>query len=437
MNLKILFYISAVLQLSTWAFMFSLDYESNRVSFYILEVLTVVNIAYLIFFYRKVHRPIQALTDGLDLRKGQDWNSSLNKIGQPEVDKIADTFNKMITLLKEQRLRFEEQSHFLNLLIARAPIGVIILDFDERGYITNDVAKRMLASSGDSMTGTPVSRLPGSLGQCLASLSNAESRILRTGGRSTFKCSCYNLVDKGIAHKFFLIEDVGDAMADAERVAYEKIIRIIAHEVNNTVAPIASAIGVITDIMDQGDEVSQLLQSCSERALGMSAFVQRLADVVKIPEPVLQQCQINDLILRNRPFLESLCLPAGCRLDFDLSEDAPPCMADTPLIEQSLVNIVKNAVESISLTERQGVVTITTCRSASGSLSLTVTDNGEGISPEKNIKIFTPFYTDKPSGQGVGLTFVREVLRRHGCSYSLRTDPDELTRFTIVFPSKR
>ena len=189
--------------------------------------------------------------------------------------------------------------------------------------------------------------------------------------------------------------------------------------------------------MDQGDEVSQLLQSCSERALGMSAFVQRLADVVKIPEPVLQQCQINDLILRNRPFLESLCLPAGCRLDFDLSEDAPPCMADTPLIEQSLVNIVKNAVESISLTERQGVVTITTCRSASGSLSLTVTDNGEGISPEKNIKIFTPFYTDKPSGQGVGLTFVREVLRRHGCSYSLRTDPDELTRFTIVFPSKR
>lgn len=437
MNLKILFYISAVIQLSSWAVMFSLDYDSNRSAFYLLEGLTLVNIIYLIFFYRKVHRPIQALTDGLDLLKGQDWNSTLNKIGQPEVDKIAETFNKMITLLKEQRLRFEEQSHFLNLLIDRAPIGVIILDFNESVFLVNDAAGRMLGVNDRPVIGSNVSELPGSLGLCLASLSNNESRLLRTDGRSTFKCSCYNIVDKGIAHKFFLIEDVGDAMADAERVAYEKIIRIIAHEVNNTVAPIASAIGVVTDVMDESDDVTQLLLSCSDRALGMSAFVQRLADVVKIPEPVLQPCSINDLVLRNRPFLESLCMPAGCSIDFVLADDAPMCLADTPLIEQSLVNIVKNAVESIALTDHPGQVTITTGRASSGALSLTVADNGEGISPEKNIRIFTPFFTDKPSGQGVGLTFVREVLRRHGCSYSLRTDPDGLTRFTIDFPGNR
>lgn len=434
MNLKILFYISALLQLASWAFMFTFNSDAGSTAFYVLEVLTLVNIAYLVFFYRKVHRPIDALSDGLDMLKGQDWNSALNHVGQPEVDKIADTFNGMIALLKEQRLRFEEQSHFLNLLIARAPIGVIILDFDENVYLANPAAKTIFALPGDEILGCHAGSLPGSLGECLASLSNGESRLLRTDGGATYKCSCYNIIDKGVAHKFFLIEDVGDAMADAERHAYEKIIRIIAHEVNNTVAPIATAIGVVTDGMDENDDTTLLLHNCSERALGMSAFVSRLADVVKIPEPVMQPCDINGLIMRNRPFLESLCMPAGCSLEFELADDAPRCNIDVPLIEQSLVNIVKNAVESIALTDRAGRVVITGGRSKAGGLRLTVADNGAGISPEKSIRIFTPFYTDKPTGQGVGLTFVREVLRRHGCSYSLRTDPDGITRFTIEFP---
>ena len=436
MNLRILFVISAILQLSSWGYLLSLGVSVDSVPFYVLEGLTIINIIYLIYFYRKVHRPIQALSDGLDLLKGQDWNSTLNRVGQPEVDKIADTFNKMIAMLKEQRLWFEEKSHFLNLLIARAPIGVIILNFNDSIYIANQAAAKIFETTPDSMTGMNLQELPGTVGECLARLNTGDSTLMRTDYGATYKCSCLNLVDKGVVHKFFLIEDVGDAMADAERSAYEKIIRIIAHEVNNTVAPIASSINVVTDIIDTSDETIELLQSCSERALGMSDFVSRLADVVKIPEPVMQLCDINQLILRNRPFLESLCMPAGCRLNFELDDSAPACMADTPLIEQCLVNIVKNAVESIAQTGHKGEVTVATSRSEKGGLLITITDNGAGISPEKNLKIFTPFYTDKPGGQGVGLTFVREVLRRHRCSYSLQTDSDSLTRFTIEFPRR-
>ena len=111
-------------------------------------------------------------------------------------------------------------------------------------------------------------------------------------------------------------------------------------------------------------------------------------------------------------------------------------MAYTRVFEQCLVNFFKNAVESIAQTGHKGEVTIATSRSEKGGLLVTVTDNGAGISPEKSLKIFTPFFTDKPSGQGVGLTFVREVLRRHRCSYSLQTDSDSLTRFTIEFPRR-
>lgn len=434
MNLRIIFIISALLQLSTWLIVLQFDFSENYRLFYLAEVMTVVNIAYIIFFYRKIHRPIQALSDGIDLLKAQDWNTTLQKVGQPEVDKIATTFNTMIEHLREQRLRFEEQSHFLNLLIDRAPIGVIITNFDHRINIVNPAAERIFGLSAKEMAGMTAEELPGSVGECLASLTVADTRIIRTEDNSTYKCSCYSLIDRGVAHRFYLIEDVGDAMADAERSAYERIIRVIAHEVNNTVAPIATSLDVVSDITDSSPETSALLRSCSERALGMSAFVSRLAEVVKIPEPMMKLCNINDVILRNRPFLESLCMPSGCKVIFELSDNAPACMADVSLIEQTLVNIVKNAAESIALTSHSGEVNISTLRSSKDSLIVTVTDNGAGISPEKSVRIFTPFYTDKPGGQGVGLTFVREVLRRHKCSYSLRTDSDGLTRFTIEFP---
>ena len=437
MNLRLLFYISAVLQLSTWGFMLSQDFNVNITAFFILEALTVINIAYLIYFYRKVNRPIQSLSEGLDLLKGQDWNSRLTPVGQPEVDNIAETFNKMITLLKDHRLRLEEQSHFLNLIIGRAPIGVVILNFDDTVYIVNPAAEKFFGSTNDSLVTTNLSALPGSLGDCLASLMPNEIRIIRTEHNATYKCSCLNLVDKGIIHKFFLIEDVGDAMADAERRAYEKIIRIIAHEVNNTVAPTASALGVVSDILPEDDPAAQLLQSCSERVMGMSEFVSRLADVVKIPEAMLTPYSINNLIDGNRPFLESLCMPDGCKIGFELRDNVPVSMIDVPLMEQCLVNIVKNAVESIAETDHEGMVTIATSRAQNGAAVLTVADNGAGIPPEKSLKIFTPFYTDKPMGQGVGLTFVREVLRRHKCAYSLQTGSDGLTRFTIEFPANR
>ncbi len=434
MNLRIIFIISALLQLSTWVIVFQFDFPSNSRLFYLAELLTAANIIYLIYFYHKIHSPIQTLSTGLDLLKGQDWNTTLQKVGQPEVDKIAFTFNTMIKRLHEQRLRFEEQSHFLNLLIERAPIGVIILSFDREISIVNPAAERIFGMSVTEMTGLKTESLPGSIGECLTSLTVNETRMLRTEHGATYKCSSYSLIDKGVIHQFFLIEDIGDEMAAAERSAYEKIIRIIAHEVNNTVAPIASAIDVVSDIAELSPETSELLHSCSDRALGMSEFVSRLAEVVKIPEPVMQRCVIKDVVLHNRPFLESICLPLGCQLILKLSDDAPECTADIALIEQAIVNIVKNAAESIAMTDRAGTVIIETGTSAQKALKIIVSDNGAGISPEKSVRLFTPFYTDKPGGQGVGLTFVREVLRRHRCSYSLLTEADGLTRFSIEFP---
>lgn len=121
------------------------------------------------------------------------------------------------------------------------------------------------------------------------------------------------------------------------------------------------------------------------------------------------------------------------KVEFDLSADAPKVMVDEALLEQALVNIVKNSVESIDSARARGDGEIVVSTRAEGRKAiLCVADNGAGISAEKSRKLFTPFYTDKPMGQGIGLLFVRDVLRRHGARFTLATgSSDRLTRFTI------
>lgn len=133
------------------------------------------------------------------------------------------------------------------------------------------------------------------------------------------------------------------------------------------------------------------------------------------------------MIRRSAPFLESLCTPRGIKFNIDIENAAPYIEVDEVQISQILVNVVKNAAESIG---RDGRVDIIMAGN-----TLIVCDNGPGIPPEKAARMAEPFFTDKAGGQGLGLTFVREVLRRHGCRFSLSTGSDGITRFTATFPS--
>ena len=200
---------------------------------------------------------------------------------------------------------------------------------------------------------------------------------------------------------------------------------MIAHEVNNSVAGI---IGSLT-----GDE--------AERLTALSAFVTRFAEVVKIPQPQLQLCDLSEEVEACRPFLENLCMQAHVHIDFRLTDEAVPVHLDTVLFQQVLINIVKNAVESIgkatgrrvSGNATQGIVTLEVTTPA----TLTITDNGHGIPPAIAKNLFTPFFSTKPQGQGLGLLLIRDILTSHHCTFNLLTDPeDHLTRFTIQFPHK-
>lgn len=389
---------------------------------------------YLWLFYQKTLRPYDTLVSGIELVRDLDLTTRLAPTGQHEADIIVRTFNELLTRLRTEHLTLEEQYTFLSLLINASPMGIVQCDVDGNITSMNPAAKQMLSPSIEEA----LHKLP--LGQ--------ETTVRLPGEPQLFRINHLSFPDRGFQHPFYLIESLTDEVRKAEKAAYERVIRMIAHEVNNSVA------GIVGIIQNSKFIIQDSSKNAKERLMDLSEFVTRFANVVKIPQPQLQLCDLSEEVDACRPFLESLCNTASVRLEFQLTDEAAPVRLDTILFQQVLINIVKNAIESIGsplpatpLGESPSSITISvkstlpsqqkeTLPSGSGEgASLTITDNGRGISAEAAQHLFTPFYSTKPQGQGIGLLLIRDILTSHGCTFSLLTDPtDHLTRFTINFP---
>ena len=397
-------------------------FRSHPTLFYVTEGFVVLLLFYLWYFYRKTIRPYDTLIGGIELVRDLDLTTRLAPSGQHETDIIVRTFNDLLNRLRSEHLRLEEQYTFLNLLIEASPMGVIQCDLDGNTTSMNPAAREMLSPSVE---------------EAIHALPLGETTTVRLPGEpQLFRISHQSFPDRGFQHPFFLIESLTSEVRLAEKAAYERVIRMIAHEVNNSVAGI---IGSLT-----GDE--------AERFTALSSFVSRFAEVVKIPQPQLQLCDLSEEVEACRPFLENLCTQAHVHIDFHLTDEAIPVHLDTVLFQQVLINIVKNAVEAASpptpLQRKRGVIAITTyyqpanhstplpfAGGAGGGATLVVTDNGHGIPSSVATHLFTPFFSTKPQGQGLGLLLIRDILTSHRCTFSLLTDPeDHLTRFTIQFP---
>ena len=374
-------------------------FRSHPTLFYVTEGFVVVLLFYLWYFYRKTIRPYDTLIGGIELVRELDLTTRLAPSGQHETDIIVRTFNDLLNRLRSEHLKLEEQYTFLNLLIEASPMGVIQCDLDGNITSMNPAAREMLSASVE---------------EAIYALPLGETTTVRLPGEpQLFRVSHQSFPDRGYQHPFFLIESLTSEVRLAEKAAYERVIRMIAHEVNNSVAGI---IGSLT-----GDK--------AERLTALSAFVTRFAEVVKIPQPQLQLCDLSEEVDACRPFLENLCTQAHVHIDFCLTDDAIPVRLDSVLFQQVLVNIVKNSVESIGM--RGGQVTVTTSIPS----KLVITDNGHGIPSSVSTHLFTPFFSTKPQGQGLGLLLIRDILTSHHCTFSLLTGPkDRLTRFTIQFP---
>lgn len=400
-----------------------------------IEGVLLLSIPILIATYRAVVKPVNSVINGVDLLREQDYSSRLSLVGQRDADRIVHLFNDLMARLKIERLKVREQNHFLDLLIEASPMGIMSYGFSDKIVMSNSMARKLLGENPDGKT---LAELSSPLAKVFMPLRRDESATIRLSDTMVYRCSHLSFMDQGYARPFLLIESLTDEVRRAEREAYGKVIRVMGHEVNNSMASIRSLLDVLLDIRPWGDDedLTEAVQGCSHRAEALSSFISAYSKVVKIPPLRTTITTVEKFISPIATFLTGMAREKGVQLEIISQPDADyhRVAIDSELLEQVIINIVKNSIESILSVpgKTDGKVTV----SIESPTSIIVTDNGAGISAEAASSIFTPFFSTKPSGQGLGLMFVAEILSRHKATFSLATSPDDyLTRFSIKFPT--
>lgn len=433
MRIKVYFAILILFLLGLGVTLFYLSGKMIPMHIYIVEGIIAFILIFIFVFYRKIVKPMNTIGSGMELLREQDFSSRLSMVGQYEADRIVNVFNRMMEQLKNERLRLREQNHFMDLLIQASPMGVVILSLDDEISQMNPMALKVFGVRLEDVLGKKLNQLGSPLTEQLVAIPRGQTSVIRLNDANIYRCVHSTFIDRGFKHSFYLIEQMTDEVMKAEKRAYEKVIRMIAHEVNNTTAGIISTLDTMEQALSEEEnmeDICEVMHVCTDRCFSMSRFITRFADVVKIPEPNLAPVKLNELVASCKRFMEGMCNDRHVKLILECDPKVGTVKVDTSLFEQALVNIIKNAVESIETnTANQGEVIVkTSCPTC-----IEVIDNGAGISKEVEAKLFSPFFSTKPNGQGIGLVFIREVLSRHSCTFSLHTYSDGLTRFRILF----
>lgn len=384
---------------------------------------------------RQLFRNLDFARSGVQLIRDHDFTSRLRPIGQPEVDALIAVYNRMIDSLRDERTRLQEQHHFLAHVLRVSPAGIVILDFDGRVDTINPAGERLLGTAAAAIRGRKFDELSLSLGNAMTPLRPNTTAVLSTSAARRVRCHHGTFIDRGFMRSFFLLEELTEELRQAERDAYEKLIRVMAHEVNNSVTASNS---LLTSALTYQHELTAESRPDFERALAivierteqLNQFMRRFTDVFRLPAPVKKPEPVVDLLERNVGLLRARPDAAEITWRWDVDDRGLVVPLDRGQMEQAFLNVLQNAVDA---TAGRGTIGIR-LRSQNGSRPIvTIEDSGPGIAPEAQANLFTPFFSTKPHGQGIGLTLVSEVLSGHGFGYSLERPPGQPTRFTITF----
>lgn len=398
----------------------------DKLIFIASEVIVLLSVFVAVYLYNNFRKPIEFIAQGIESIRDKDFTTKFVPTGKSEIDQLITVYNLMIDQLREERTRQMEQQFFLEKLIDAAPIAILVFDYDERISAVNPRAIEWLQLPGQALIGKAVQAIDHPLAAQLASLADAESRTIKVNGIETYRVQKSHFMDRGFRRSFIIVAEMTQAILETEKLAYGKVIRMMAHEVNNSIGAVNSILDVTKSVLEEDEQadVCHAVQVAIERNDRLNLFMRRFADVVRLPVP---QPANNDWVEVTRSVVQLMMPRAeadGLRLTFTAAVPVLYRQIDRVQMEQALVNIIKNAIEACSAGQVVAVI--------AQADRVVIRDNGQPIDPVVSTNLFNPFYSTKPDGQGIGLTLTREILLNHNLTFSLKTNAGGWTEFIIM-----
>lgn len=432
MSLKIKYSLFIIIIHALIGYLLYLLLEDQKQYFLLAEVAILCSLFLSYLLYRSFIKPLDFIASGTDAIRDKDFNVKFLNTGSQEMDKLINVYNDMIDSIRTERTQAEEQHYFLAKLIQASPTGIVLLDYDGKISEVNPKAAELLQWKEEWLQ-QDITKIDHPLLEQIAKLPSGKASILQYKGVERYKCEVSEFMHRGFQKKFILIQELSKEILAAEKRAYGKVIRMMAHEVNNSIGAINSILNSTLDYNEDAEvkldtDIQKALEAAVERNDSLNIFMGNFAEVVRLPKPNFEFCDLNEISSSITTLLSPQIKEQNILLQQKLSSSPIRISLDSKQIEQALVNILKNAMEAIE--DETGIIRLETF--ASPRARIVISDNGVGISPEVAPQLFTPFFSTKMTGQGVGLTLIRDILVQHGASFSLETEGG-WTRFEIQF----
>lgn len=381
-------------------------------------------LGYALAVRERVVRPLQTMANLLTALREGDFSTRARGANRDEpLGDVLAEINLLSGTLQEQRLGALEATALLRTVMEEIDVAIFAFDANETLRLVNHAGQELVAQPAERILGRAAKDLD--LADCLT---GEGTRVLsRTfpGGAGRWGMRRTVFREGGLPHSLVVIADLSQPLREEELKAWQRLVRVIGHELNNSLAPIKSIAGSLNAILrrpqkasDWEDDMRGGLEIIESRAEGLNQFMQSYARLAKLPAPTKQPCEIGPLLRR--------VIALETRTEVQLAEGpAMTVSLDAAQLEQVVINLVKNAVEAAPDPGHSGAPTCcvqVAWQKTPGALEITVTDDGPGLANAQNL--FVPFFTTKPSGSGIGLVLCRQIAENHHGSLTLENRPD-------------
>lgn len=354
-------------------------------------------------------------------------------------NELHSAFNQITQKFKTISSEKEAQHIYLESLVEHVRVGILSYDDKEKIHLMNEALKKMLKKP-QLLYLKGLESIDKKLLKTIRTIKPKENKLvkLKTGNQLlqlSLHASEFKL--QGQYYKLVSFQNIKNELDANEMDAWQKLIRVLTHEIMNSVTPISSLSNTLHDIVEkeskngplQQDTINKLLtglDAVKSRSGGLQAFTEAYKNLTRIPPPTFKEVELKRLLER----LEALFKPNLENINFQISYTNPGIrvIADTDLLDQVFINIFKNALEALEGIEHPSLLISV---AEEEKIRVTISDNGQGIDEDKIDQIFVPFFTTKKGGSGIGLALSKQIMRLHNGTINVESTPGIGTSFII------
>jgi two-component system nitrogen regulation sensor histidine kinase NtrY len=388
------------------------------------------------------------VTRFLDAMAFDDASASFTGLSQDGAfGELGNAMDRVMAKLRQGRAEREEQALYLKALINHVPVALMAVERGGKVTLLNFAARRLF--EGTCAEASEFPRYGATFAAGMENLRAGEGQILRMERRSgalQLKVAATDLTVAGQRRRLISMQNIENELTAHELAAWQTVIRVMAHEIMNSLTPISSlavtARGLVNQVAEtlpaDGkdrallDDAAEALETMTRRSEGLLHFVQNQRRLTKRMVANYERLKLERVFMRLKRLLAADLDARGIVLETSVEPVTLELDADPELLDQALINLLRNAIEALR-DESQGKIALLATRDLEGRTTIKIADNGPGIPSGQMEKVFVPFFTTKRQGSGVGLTLARQIMTVHGGMIALSDTPGGGTTVTLRF----